>query len=289
MFPFLSDLFALILSYFGAVPPYTGFLGFLDSSLKTVPTFSLMLTLASLVGTFYIYRLAPKKGLSQVAVLDLGIIGTIAGIVGSRLFHVFVEAPAYYWEKPMRVFYVWQGGFVSYGAIILVTLSFITYLKLRKLDLYKYLDLTALSFPLMVILVRIGCLGAGCCYGKPTDFFFHLIFRNPSSDAGHKFLGTMLHATQIYDILNGIFLFCLLSLIDRRKKFDGQVVWSALIGYGFIRGLIEFLRGDADRGVYLGGLISTAQVTGLLAVSIGTIMYLYCRKRAQRNLSTQPS
>lgn len=98
-----------------------------------IPTFSFMLMVASLAATFYAYYRASKKGLSQVVVLDLGIIGTIAGVVGSRLFHVFVEEPHYYWEHPTHIYQIWRGGFVSYGAIILIGVSWYIYLKKRKL------------------------------------------------------------------------------------------------------------------------------------------------------------
>ncbi|MFO1519460.1 MAG: prolipoprotein diacylglyceryl transferase [bacterium] len=244
-----------------------------------IPTFSFMLMMASLAATFYAYYRAPEKGLSRTVVLDLGIIGTIAGVVGSRLFHVFVEEPKYYWEHPSYVFQIWRGGFVSYGGLILIGISFYVYLRVKKLDIYKYLDLYALGFPLVVFFVRVGCLGAGCCYGKPTHFFFHLVFNNRSSDAGYRYFGIPLHATQIYSMINAVFLFVVLYFIDKKKKFDGQIVWSFLILYAFTRGMIEFLRGDVERGVYFGGVISTAQILGILGIVFGSIMYVHCRRR----------
>ncbi len=243
----------------------------------SVPTFSFMLMLASLAATFYAYYRAPSKNLSQTVVLDLGIIGTIAAIVGGRLFHVFVEEPRFYWAHPERIYQIWNGGFVSYGAIILMGICWFIYLKKRKLNVLKYLDLTALIYPIVIFFVRVGCLGAGCCYGKPTDFFIHLTFK--SGDAGFKYFGIPLHATQAYAIGNAIFLFIVLNLIDRKKKFDGQIVSTFLILYGLLRGLFEeVLRGDVDRGLYLNGLISTGQVMSLLAFLFGLWMYQYCKK-----------
>ena len=248
-----------------------------------IPTFSFMLMLASLGATFYMYWRAPSKGLSQTVVLDIGIIGTIAAIIGGRLFHVFVEEPAYYWQHPTYIYQIWRGGFVSYGGVTLFTFTIIAYLKLRKLQVLKYFDLIAQAFPIINLFVRIGCLGAGCCYGNPTDFFFHLVFTNRASDAGSKFPGQPLHATQIYDIfLNSIVLFILLNWIDRKKRFDGQTTAAFLILYGFMRGMVEFLRGDLDRGVYFGGIISTAQIMGIIAIIAGTLLYFYCRNAARK-------
>lgn len=55
---------------------------------------------AALACTFYIHWLGKKKGFRPEVILDMGMIGILAGVIGSRIFHILVEAPAYYWEKP---------------------------------------------------------------------------------------------------------------------------------------------------------------------------------------------
>lgn len=250
-----------------------------------IPTFFFMIMLGVLATTFYIYFRAPKLGFSQVVALDMGILGAVFGVIGGRLFHVFAEAFWFYREDPMRVFEFWRGGFVSFGAFIGGTLAVMAYLKIRKLPMLKYMDLAALGIPIMILFIRIGCLGAGCCYGKPTDFFLHLTFHNPSSDAGSKFAGIPLHATQIYDMLNAVFVFVLLHWRYARKKFDGEIVLLLFISYSFIRGLIEFLRGDADRGVYFNGMVSTGQMTGLVLIVLCSIIYFILLRRRQAETS----
>lgn len=238
-----------------------------------------MIMLGVLATTFYIYFRAPKLGFSQVVALDMGIIGAIFGVIGGRLFHVFAEAFWFYRQDPMHIFEFWRGGFVSFGAFIGGTLAVMAYLKLRKLPMLPYMDLAALGIPIMILFIRIGCLGAGCCYGKPTDFFLHLTFSNPSSDAGSKFAGIPLHATQIYDMLNAVFVFALLNWRYARKKFEGEIVLLLFISYSFIRGLIEFLRGDADRGLYFNGMISTGQMTGLVLIVLCSVIYVILLRR----------
>lgn len=244
-----------------------------------LPTFFFMVMVASLTTTFFLYWQAPKKGFSQVVILDIGLFGTIFGVLGARFFHIFAEAPAYYWEDPIRVFYFWQGGFVGYGVFIGIICSTLAYLKIRKLPVLEYADFVALGCPLIIFLVRMGCLGAGCCYGTPTDFFIHLTFNNPSSDAGRDFLGIPLHATQIYDQLNALITFITINLVYKRKQFHGQIMMLFLMMYAFMRFLIEFLRGDEDRGVYFDGMISTSQITGLVIVAVCGSLYFYLRKK----------
>ena len=240
-----------------------------------------MVMVGVLVLTFYLYFRAPKLGFSQLIVLDCGIVGAIAGILGARIFHIFFEHFWYYKEDPIRVFYFWQGGFVSFGAFIGGTVAVALYLKWRKVNVLQYADFIASGLPLLIIFIRIGCLGAGCCFGKPTDFFFHLTFTDPHSDAGSRFNGVSLHATQIYNMMNGLFLFILLNWRAKFKKFHGEIVLLFFMLYPIGRGLVEFLRGDTDRGVYFNGTVSTGQITGFVFIILATALYVFLLKQAK--------
>ena len=241
-----------------------------------------MIMVGSLAATFYIYWQAGRKKMSQIAMLDIGMVGTITGVIGARLLHIFTEAPSYYWEKPIRVFYFWQGGFVGYGAFLGILAGGIGYLYFRKLPILKYVDVIALGCPLIIFFVRVGCIGAGCCYGKPTDFFLHLTFHNLSSDAAREFQGVPLHPTQIYDMLNATITFIFIHWLDKRKKFDGEIVLAFLMSYAFFRFLIEFLRGDVDRGVYFNGHISTSQFTSAIFLIVGAILWKILSRKKSR-------
>lgn len=47
-----------------------------------------------------------KEGMSQETVLDCVLIAVIAGIVGARLFYVFLYEPGYYLANPLRILYL---------------------------------------------------------------------------------------------------------------------------------------------------------------------------------------
>lgn len=247
-----------------------------------IPTFFFMVMVGVLVTTFYLYYRAPNMGFSQVAVLDLGIVGAIFGILGARLFHVFFEAFWFYREDPWHIFEFWRGGFVSFGAYIGGTVAVLVYLKLRKLPILKYADFVALAVPFLIFFIRVGCLGAGCCYGKPTKFFLHLTFTNVASDAGSKFPGVPLHATQIYDMLNAVVLFFILHWRYYRKRFDGEIALLLFILYSFFRGIIEFFRGDRDRGLYFDDMVSTGQITGAILIVACVLWYWVLLRRSQK-------
>ncbi len=249
----------------------------------SIPSFAFMIMMASLIATAVLYKTAPKRGLSQVVVLDLAIIGTLAGVLGARIFHILVEAPGYYWEHPTHVWQIWRGGFVSYGVFIGFAIGWITYLKVRKLDTLSYLDhLGLFGGPIVDFCVRVGCLLAGCCYGKPSIFhsgkyFLYLTFN--SGDAGSKFPGVALYPTQIYSMIVSIIIFLILYfIVDKRKSFKGQVMMTFLMLYAASRFFIEFLRGDMDRGVYFNA-ISTGQIMSILFFFGAMGCYFYFKKR----------
>lgn len=252
-----------------------------------IPAFFFMIMVGALVGTEIARRAARNEGLSEIVILDMAIIAIIASVIGARLFHVAFEDTAivtgdahYYLHNPIRILYFWQGGFVSLGAFIGTIISWIAYLYIRKQPLLRYFDVMAFATPVVIFFVRIGCVLAGCCYGKPTDFFIHLVFRHPGSTAYEYFPNTPVHATQCYAMANAVVMFVLLYFVRRHRRFYGQVLSVFLMAYGLLRFFIEEpLRGDVDRGVYLDGLLSTGQIVMAGFFAGGLMIYLFARKR----------
>ncbi len=229
-----------------------------------VPSFFFMIMVGTLIATFSAARVAKREGADPVAMMDFGIIAIVASVLGSRLFHVLVENPAYYWESPIRVLYFWQGGFVSIGAFLASLAGWAIYLWRRHLHPWRYLDIVTTAVPIIIFFVRLGCLLVGCCYGKQTDFPLHLIFNDPASTAGYFHRGEMLHATQLYFMANAIVMFFVLRAAYRWRTFYGQVLAAFFLYEGASRFLIEFLRGDEDRGLWFGNVLSTGQIAMVL-------------------------
>ncbi len=278
-----------------------------------VPSFFFFIMIATLACTFYLFATAKKRGLQPEAMLDMGIIGMLAGVLGARIFHILVEAPDYYWEKPMRVFEFWRGGFVSWGGFIALAIALPTYFKIRKLPIMIYMDNFATGAPIIKFFVRVACLLTGCCYGKPTNLPWAITFTDPASTAYYYYPNTPLHPTQIYSMIHATFLFLLVNWYYKRSHMivsgpslaggandaakaktdvgpgaravsrpghtDGETICVLAMGWTLPRAFIEFYRGDADRGIWLNGLASTGQITGLAIFLIALATFLYLRSR----------
>jgi phosphatidylglycerol---prolipoprotein diacylglyceryl transferase len=243
-----------------------------------VPAFFFMIMIGALLTTFFAAHIAKREKADPVAMLDFGIIAIVASVIGSRIFHVLVENPAYYWEKPIRVLYFWQGGFVSIGAFMASALGWAIYLWKRKLDPWRYLDIACTGVPIIIFFVRLGCLLVGCCYGKPTDFFLHLVFNDPTSTAGYFHLGEKLHATQPYFMLNALIMWAVVLLVYRWRRFHGEVLAAFLMYEGVSRFFLEYLRGDVDRGIWFNGLFSTGQISMMFFFAAGLVIWILRRK-----------
>lgn len=243
------------------------------------PAFFFMIMIAALAATFFASYMARREGADPVAMLDFGIIAIIASVVGSRVFHILFESPSHYLERPIRIFFFWQGGFVSMGAFLASALGWILYMRYRKLHTWRYMDIAVLSVPIIVFFVRIGCLLVGCCYGKPTDFFINIVFTDPQVPAGMAYLGVPLHPTQIYSMANAAVMWGVLLLVYRHRKFYGQVTAAFLIYYSITRFMIEFLRSGVDRKMLFGGIFSIPQVVLVFSLALGLILWIVLRKR----------
>ena len=78
------------------------------------------------------------------------------------------------------------------------------------------------------------------------------------------------HPTFLYESLWNVAGFVLITLLYRKKKFQGQIALSYLIWYGFGRMFIEGLRTDS---LYVGPF-RISQVVGFLCFSLGAIAWI---------------
>ena len=123
---------------------------------------------------------------------------------------------------------------------------------------------------------------AGCCYGRPTDVSWAITFTDPlaAQNVGTP-LGIPLHPTQLYDAGAELIILGLLLFTERKAKpFAGRTFWLYLLLYAISRFIIEFYRGDPNRGTVFGAL-STSQFVSLLLIPGSLLMLAYLRKRGQ--------
>ncbi|MEK6777604.1 MAG: prolipoprotein diacylglyceryl transferase [bacterium] len=244
----------------------------------TLHTYGVFVASAFFLAIALSLRQARREGLDQNQMLDLAFYITLSAIIGARLLFIIVEY-RYFLEKPIRIFKIWEGGLVFYGGLILAVTVGIFYMKKHKMPVLKVGDIVAPSLAIAQAVGRLGCLSAGCCYGKVTSAPWGIVFTDPDSLVPLDKLGLTLHPTQLYDSFAGLILFLILYAMGRKKRFDGQVLVMYGILYPVLRFSVEIFRGDS-RGALLGGMISTSQFISLIVFAVAVIFYIKLRNRS---------
>ena len=172
--------------------------------------------------------------------MDLGFYLIIAAIIGSRLFFVLLNMKEYL-NHPLNIIKIWEGGLVFHGGLIASVVVGFYYLKKHRLNIWKYTDILAPALVLGQGIGRIGCLMAGCCYGKKTTLPWGIVFTDANSLA---VLDVPLHPTQIYTSIGALCIFGYLLWVRKRKSYEGQVFWLYIALYSIMRFIVDIFRGD---------------------------------------------
>ncbi len=211
------------------------------------------------------YR-ARRQGLPYEHVFYLVIWCVLGGFASAKILFWITEWRTVI-EDPAFLLHTFGDGFVVYGGIVGGIFTGYLYCRAKKLNFLRFFDLVMPSIALAQGFGRIGCLLAGCCYGRETDGIFSVTFHT-SEFAPNE---VALIPTQIYSSILDFLHFGLLLFIARRKKYDGQVAACYLILYSAGRFILEFYRGDIERGFV--GNLSTSQFISIFIFLAGICFY----------------
>jgi phosphatidylglycerol---prolipoprotein diacylglyceryl transferase len=219
-------------------------------------------------------RRANAAGLDGNRVLDLGIWVIIAALVGAKAL-LFLLDISYFTSSWDNFTTLLRSGGVFYGGLIAAVLVCIHQLRKHRLPLWTSGDLFAPGIALGYMVGRLGCLLAGCCYGRPTDVGWAITFTDPAANLNVGTpLNVPLHPTQIYESLAGLVIFLALLAFERRgRTFPGRTFWTFVLLYSISRFVIEFYRGD-ERG-FVFDMVSTSQGISLLLAPLSLFMLWY--------------
>jgi phosphatidylglycerol:prolipoprotein diacylglycerol transferase len=146
------------------------------------------------------------------------------------------------------------------------------------MPMWTVTDVFAPGIALGHVIGRMGCLFAGCCFGRPTEVPWAITFRSEyaAQNVGTP-LGVPLHPTQLYEAGAELLILVFLLATERRgRPFPGRTFWAYMFLYGISRFIIEFYRGD-PRGTV--GMFSTSQFLSLIIVPLSIVMLLVLGRR----------
>ena len=246
-----------------------------------VYTYGLLLAAAYLLGLQFAVVRGRKRGLNPNQIMDLGIWIIVSALVGAKLMLVVVERDKFGWNW-QELLNLFRSAGVFYGGLIAAIAVALWYMWRHKMPTWTVTDVFAPGIALGHVVGRLGCLFAGCCFGKPTTMPWGITFHDKFAEqnAGTT-LGIPLHPTQLYEAGAELLILSVLLLTERKgRPFPGRTFWSYMFLYGVSRFAIEFYRGDSRGTIgFLSMSLSTSQFISLLIVPVSLVMLVLLGRR----------
>ena len=239
----------------------------------TVYTYGVLLAAAYLLGLKLAMVRARARNLDHTRVLDLGIYIIISALLGAKLLLLVTDWRTFT-SSPGELLTLLRSGGVFYGGLIVAVAVSLWYIHRVGLPLWTTCDVFAPGIALGHVVGRLGCLFAGCCYGKPTNLPWGITFTDPfaAANVGTP-LNTPLHPTQLYEAgAEALILIILLATESRGRRFAGRTFWLYMLLYAISRFIVEIFRGD-PRGTV--GIFSTSQFISVLLAPLAVAMLVY--------------
>jgi phosphatidylglycerol:prolipoprotein diacylglycerol transferase len=244
----------------------------------TIYGYGLMIAIGALSAYITSEYRAKKRGMNYEIIFNLFIWALVGGMLGAKLLYYITQIKEII-ADPSLLLDV-SHGFVVYGGIIGGIISGYLFIKKHKLNFLEYFDLVMPSIALAQGFGRLGCVLAGCCYGNETDSAFHIIFHESDFAPNNVPLIPTQPISSALDFLN----FFALLLIAKKSKAKGQVAGFYLTFYSAGRFILEFFRGDIERGAI--GPISTSQFIAIFLFLIGITIVICSGIAARKRVET---
>ena len=229
-----------------------------------IQLYNLLIGVGILIGIFVFEKQTIiYKNLKSELIIYAIIFSIIFGFIGSFLFDIFTKGYSIDLSLLSNI------GFTFYGGIILGSLAYFVIIFVLKINFQYGTNIIVPSLLISHSFGRIGCFLGGCCYGSPTNCFLGVSF--PENSIAWLHWGNLhLHPVQLYE---SAILF-VLFLISLNISFSNRYIFY-LFTYGFVRFILEFIRGD-ERGYLLNiSILSPSQIISLVLISISIIAFIY--------------
>jgi phosphatidylglycerol:prolipoprotein diacylglycerol transferase len=245
-------------------------------------SYGLMLAVAFLVGTFVSLREARRLELDEDKVLSVILVVLVCSILGARALYVMEHVQQFRREWG-SVLALWQGGLTLYGGVVAGTAAAFYSARHWGLPVWRVLDALTPAMALGVFFGRIGCFLNGCCYGRPTQLPWGVVFP-ADSFAGVEFGNVPVHPSQLYFAGAGLLLFAVVWLARRRVRTPGVLTWSFLALFALSRIPLDLTRAYEPEALALelGGVeLVESQLTSLAIGLFSLLMILRLRRKSR--------
>ena len=230
-----------------------------------------------------ILRIAWKKGRSPYdpeQVMNLMTFQILGVLIGGRIGYVLLYQTSKFWQDPLVLLRVWEGGMASHGGFVGVCIATLWYARQSKQSPFPIGDLIVSIVAPGLLFGRIANFINGELWGRTTEVSWGVLFPNAPGFA----LSVARHPSQIYAaILEGLLPFIYIQWrfwkSDTPSRFPGQLAGEFLLIYSAGRILNELYR-EPDASLIAG--MSRGQFYSIFLALGGILLIYLARKRAKQ-------
>lgn len=255
--------------------------------------YGIIIGLGVVSGILLAAHLAKKTGFDVEIIYDFALYAVTFSIIGARLYYVIFSWDSYK-DNLWSIFNLREGGLAIYGAVVAAILTAIVYSKIKKFSFWTLADIGMPCLILGQIMGRWGNFFNREAFGGYTN---NLLAMQLPIDAVHagdvtaEMVANMkiidgiryiqVHPTFLYESLWNLGVLIFLLLWRKHKKFQGEIFFMYLFGYGVGRFWIEALR--TDQLLIPGTQLPVSQVLAAVLVCISSVAMLWnYRKLAKK-------
>lgn len=247
--------------------------------------YGIIIGIGMLTGLWIAQSDAKRRGQDPELYLDFALYAIICSIIGARLYYVIFEWD-YYKNNLLQIFNLRAGGLAIYGGVIAGTITMIVYTRMKKVSFFSMADTGVLGLVTGQIIGRWGNFFNCEAFGGYTDSLLAMRIRRAlvndnmlNADVlNHRIVENgveyiQVHPTFFYESCWNLCLLLFMLWFRRYKKYDGQMLWIYLLGYGAGRFWIESLRTDQLILFGTGLPVSQALSLVLILVAAGNLIW----------------
>lgn len=227
--------------------------------------YGILIALGFTLAVLYAFRLFKKKNIDTSKMIDVIFVGLISAIICARLYYVIFYPSSYFWEHPIEIFAIHDGGIAIYGGLIGALLGGCIALKIKKVPILPVLDICSIGFLIGQGIGRWGNFTNQEAFGTQTNSLFAMMSEATS--------GKAVHPCFLYESC-----WCLLGVLALHifySKFhhkSGFTFCMYFIWYGTERLFLETIRTDSLYLPHTSIKISQLVALATIALAIGMMI-----------------
>ncbi|MCL2574293.1 MAG: prolipoprotein diacylglyceryl transferase [Defluviitaleaceae bacterium] len=233
---------------------------------RTHDLYTLLGVVAIVIGATIASFRAKKYNFNSMDIILAAVAAGIGILLGGSALMGITQIPRiaanweFYSSDLIHMFATMFRGMVFYGGLFGAFFGFWAYCRIFKKSYADILRIAVPVLPLSHAIMRLGCFMAGCCHGIEHSTLGIAFTRAEHSPNGIPFL-----PVPLYESAMNLTIFAFVWHFSKKERKPLYLLSAYLIPYAIGRFALEFLRGDAVRGMVFN--LSTSQFISVLIVS----------------------